>query len=141
MYSYIYISSLSWSCFIRLTVITMANRSHRNLRYQYISYWDILTIAIVIWILINTSISLAFVFIDFPLCWMVYRFVWWAICSRILSSQNSLEYCSGVISAAFFGGGLNYFPLNKVSKTIGSFFLHLQTRFWFLFDDFLSLIS
>ena len=87
--------------------------------------WDILTIAIVIWILKNTSVSLAFLFIDFPLCWTLYRFVWLAICSRILPSENSLKYCNGVISAALSGGGLSYFPLNEVSKTIASFFLHL----------------
>ena len=120
--------SFAWRNFLnvsyRFSVIVMATRSYRNSGDQYILHWDILTIALVIWIPKNTSISLAFVFIDFPLCWPLYRFVWWAICSRVLSSQNSLKYCYGVISAAFSGGGLNSFPLNEISKTISSFFLH-----------------
>ena len=76
----------------RFSTIAMATRSYRNSRDQYILYWDILTIAIVIWIPKNTSTSLAFVFIGFPLCWTLCRFVWWAICSRKLLSQNSLKY-------------------------------------------------
>ena len=91
------------------SVIAMETRSYWNTGKQYIFYWDILTIAVVIWIPKNTSIYLAFVFIDFPLCWTLYSFVWWAICSSILSSQNSLKYCNDVISAAFCGSGLNSF--------------------------------
>ena len=121
--------SFTWRNFLnvsyRFSLIAMATRSYRNSGDQYILYWDILTIAIVIWIPKNTSVSLAFLFIDFPLRWTLYRFVWLAICSRILPSQNSLKYCNGVISAAFSGGGLSSFPLNEVSKTIASFFLHL----------------
>ena len=46
-----------------------------------------------------------------------------SICFYWLSTL--LKYCNGVISAAFPGGGINSFLLNEVSKTIGSFFLHL----------------
>ena len=134
----IYVEKLSQCC-ILFQCIVMATCSYRDLRDQCIFYWDILTIAIVIWMPKNTSISLAFVFIDFPLCWTLYRFVWWVICSRILPSQSNLKYCNGVISASFFGGRLNSFPLNGVPKTVGSFSLHLQTRFSFLFDNFCHL--
>ena len=76
----------------------------------------------------------------FSLCWTLYRFVGWGICSKILSSQNSLKYYNDVISAAFSNGGLNSFLLNEVSKTIDSFFLHLQIRFSFILNNFLPFI-
>ena len=74
------------------------------------------------------------------LCWTLYRFVRWGICSKILSSQNSLKYCNDAISTAFSNGGLNSFLLNEVSKTIGSFFLHVQIRFSFILNDLLPFI-
>ena len=121
------------------SVIAMETRSYRNTGKQYIFYWDILTIAVVIWIPKNTSIYLAFVF--------TFHFVERCIVS--CGEQYVQVYCHPKIAwntvmmsfqqhSAVVGWILFF---NEASKTIGYLFFHLQTHFSFLFDEFLSLIS
>ena len=93
--------SLAWRNLCKVlylfNVIVEAMGSYLNSLDQYILYWLIFTIVIVIWVPKSVSISWRVVSIDLPVCCVLYRFVWYSRWSQILSSQNFSN--TGVMSS------------------------------------------